>query len=138
MHFQESMEYPYSCEHMGCNAKFKTEFEKMEHHIKMEPECLIEREELIKLVARYKLFMNKVLKEKKIDPSKNEVILNLKKQYEEVQSKLIDQELFCHYLGNNFDSECPNIEKETKNENGIDNVIKNINNEEKKENIEIK
>ena len=101
----------------------------------MEPDCLIEREELIKLVARYKLFLNKVLKDKKIDPKKNEVMINLKKQYDEVQSKLIDQKLFCHYLGNNFESECPIIEDE-KNENDID--IINKNNEAKKEDMEIK
>ena len=126
MHLAESMNYPYSCEHMGCNAKFKTQKEKMDHHCKMEPDCLNERQELIKLVQRYKLLMNKIVKNMNIDPKKNEVILNLKKEYEEIQSKLIDQNLFTHYLGNDFDSECLNIEdikydedqKEGNNENG--------------------
>ena len=126
MHLAESMNYPYSCEHMGCNAKFKTQKEKMDHHCKMEPDCLNERQELIKLVQRYKLLMNKIIKNKNIDPNKNEVILNLKKEYEEIQSKLIDQNLFTHYLGNDFDSECLNIEdinydENQKNENNKEN-----------------
>ena len=111
MHLAENLQYPYSCEHMGCNAKFKTEKEKMDHHSKMEPDCLVEREELIKLVQKYKLFMNKVVKDSNIDPNKNEVLINLKKDYEDTQSKLIDKNLFVHYLGNNYDSECPKDDK---------------------------
>jgi len=111
MHLAENMEYPYSCEHMGCNAKFKTEKEKMDHHSKMEPECLVEREELIKLVQKYKLFMNKVVKDSHLNPNKNEVLINLKKEYEDTQSKLIDKNLFVHYLGTNFESDCPNVDK---------------------------
>jgi hypothetical protein len=114
MHLAVNMKYPYSCEHMGCNAKFKTEKEKMDHHSKMEPDCLVEREELIKLVQKYKLFMNKVVKDSHIDPHKNEVLINLKKDYESIQSKLIDKNLFIHYLGNDFESDCPNVENEKK------------------------
>ena len=122
MHLSENKEYPFSCEHMGCNAKFKTEKEKMDHHSKIEPDCLIEREELIKLVQKYKLFLNKVVKDSHIDPNQNEVLINLKKDYEDIQSKLIDKKLFEHYLGNNFESDCPNddnIVKEDKKENGL-------------------
>ena len=122
MHLTENREYPFSCEHMGCNAKFKTEKEKMEHHSKMEPNCLIEREELIKVVQKYKLFMNKIVKDSHIDPNQNEVLINLKKVYEDIQSKLIDKNLFVHYLGNNFESDCPNDDKnnkEEKKENGL-------------------
>ena len=110
MHLAESMEYPFSCEHMGCNAKFKTEKEKLEHHCKMEPDCLVERQELIKLVQKYKLLMNRIIKDKNIDLQKNEVIVNLRKEYEEVQSKLIDTNLFIQYLGDDFESECRNVE----------------------------
>ena len=116
MHLAESMEYPFSCEHMGCNAKFKTEREKLEHHCKMEPDCLIEREELIKLVQKYKLLMNRIIEDKKINPKQNEIISNLKKEYEEIQSKLIDSNLFTKYLGDNFESQCKNIENEPENE----------------------
>ena len=120
MHLAESMEYPFSCEHMGCNAKFKTEKEKLEHHCKMEPDCLVERQELIKLVQKYKLLMSRIIKDKNIDLQKNEVIINLRKEYEEVQSKLIDTNLFVQYLGDDFESECRNIESVQEEEKDID------------------
>ena len=127
MHLEESMEYPYSCEHMNCNAKFKTEKDKLEHHIKMEPACLKERKELIKLVRRYKLLLNRIIKDKNIDPNKNETIINLKKDYEEIQSKLIDMKLFVKYLGRGFDNDCGDIK---------DSDDENINNEEESNNDE--
>ena len=120
MHLAESMEFPFSCEHMGCNAKFKTEKEKLEHHCKMEPDCLTEREELIKLVQKYKLLLNRIVKDKNLDKDKNEVIMNLKKEYEEIQSKLIDSKLFIKYLGDNFESECNNIESIKEDEENIE------------------
>ena len=110
MHMAESLEFPYSCEHMGCNAKFKTPKEKLEHHDQMEPDCLIERKELIKLLQKYKLLLKHIIKEKNINSEKNEVIQNLKSVYDEIQKKLIDHDLFVHYLGNDFESECINIE----------------------------
>ena len=111
MHMAESIEYPYSCEHMGCNAKFKTQKEKLDHHDEMEPDCLVERQELIKLLQQYKLLLKHIVKEKNIDPQKNEVIKNLKAVYDDVQNKLIDINLFKHYLGNDFEAECENIEE---------------------------
>ena len=110
MHMAESLEFPYSCEHMGCNAKFKTPKEKLEHHDQMEPDCLIERRELIKLLQKYKLLLKHIIKEKNINSEKNEVIQNLKSVYDEIQKKLIDHDLFVHYLGNDFESECINVE----------------------------
>ena len=76
----------------------------------MEPDCLEEREELIKLVQKYKLLMNRIVKDKNIDTQNNEIIINLKKEYEEIQSKLIDSNLFIKYLGDDFESECKNID----------------------------
>ena len=110
MHALENMEYPYSCEHMGCNAKFKTKLEKLRHHCEMEIECFVERKELIKLIQRYKIFFKKIIKKKNINEKENEIVLNLKKSYQEIQNKLIDQELFNHYLGEEFDNDCCNVE----------------------------
>jgi len=143
MHLEESMEYPYSCEHMNCNAKFKTEKEKLEHHCKMEPICLKERKELIKLVKRYKLLLNRIVKDKNIDPNKNEAIINLKKDYEEIQGKLIDMKLFVNYLGSGFDNECNEIkesdeeknEEEDENNNNEEDI--EVNEDEENENNEI-
>ena len=86
----------------------------------MEPDCLVERQELIKLVQKYKLLMSRIIKDKNIDLQKNEVIINLRKEYEEVQSKLIDTNLFVQYLGDDFESECRNIESVQEEEKDID------------------
>ena len=143
MHLEESMEYPYSCEHMNCNAKFKTEKEKLEHHCIMEPSCLKERKELIKLVKRYKLLLNRIVKDNKIDPNKNEAIINLKKDYEEIQGKLIDMKLFVDYLGSGFENECNDIKEsdeeknEGEDENNNNEEDAELNDEEDIENNEI-
>ena len=111
MHALENMEYPYSCEHMGCNAKFKTKLEKLKHHNEMEVDCYKERKELIKLIQRYKIFFKKIIIKKGIDADKNEIVLKLKKNYEEIKDKLIDKELFDHYLGDKFENDCTNVEE---------------------------
>ena len=140
MHALENMEYPYSCEHMGCNAKFKTKLDKLKHHSEMEIDCFIERKELIKLIQRYKIFLRKIIQKKKIDANKNEIVLKLKKSYEEIQNKLIDQELFNQYLGEEFDNDCTNIEEISNNgekkeeDNNKDIIINNNINENKKQN----
>ena len=120
MHIAESLEFPYSCEHMGCNAKFKTPKEKLNHHDQMEPDCLVERKELIKLLQKYKLLLKHIMKEKNINSNDNEIVKNLKCVYEEIQKKLIDNELFTHYLGNDFDSDCMNIEENKEDEKETD------------------
>ena len=110
MHALENLEYPYSCEHMGCNAKFKTKLEKLKHHSEMEVDCYKERKELIKLIQRYKIFFKKIIIKKGIDMDKNEIVLKLKKNYEEIKDKLIDKDLFSHYLGEKFENDCTNVE----------------------------
>ena len=145
MHALENMEYPYSCEHMGCNAKFKTKLEKLKHHNEMEVDCYKERKELIKLIQRYKIFFKKIIIKKGIDADKNEIVLKLKKNYEEIKDKLIDKELFDHYLGDKFENDCTNVEEikenneeknEEKNEENILKAKEDINiNIEKEEEI---
>ena len=140
MHALENMEYPYSCEHMGCNAKFKTKLEKLKHHNEMEVDCYKERKELIKLIQRYKIFFKKIIIKKGIDADKNEIVLKLKKNYEEIKDKLIDKELFDHYLGDKFENDCTNVEeiKENNEEKNEENILKakediNINIEKEEE-----
>ena len=111
MHLEESLEYPFSCEHMNCNEKFKTEFEKLEHHIKMEPNCLSERIELIKLAKKYKILLNRIIEDKNIDKDNNEYIKKLKNEYNEIQGKLIDKKLFMKYLGDSFEKICEDIKE---------------------------
>ena len=130
MHLEESMEYPYSCEHMNCNAKFRTEKEKLEHHCNMEPICLKERKELIKLVTKYKKLLSRIIKNKNINPNKNEKLISLKKDYEEIQSKLIDKKLFVKYLGVGFDNECNDVKESDSEKNEGENI-----NDEENDNI---
>ena len=132
MHALENKEYPYSCDHMGCNAKFKTKLEKLKHHNEMESDCFAERKELIKLIQRYKILFMKIVQNKNIDVQKNEIVLNLKENYEKIQNKLIDQELFNHYLGSKFDNECNNIEEIGNFENEQNDENKNKSNSENK------
>ena len=127
MHLEESMEFPYSCEHMNCNVKFRTEKEKLEHHCNMEPDCLKERKELIKLVRKYKLLLIRIVKDKNIDINKNETIIKLKKVYEEIQGKLIDINLFIKYLGEGFDQHCKEIEESDEEKNKDDNFNFKVN-----------
>ena len=130
MHLEESMEYPYSCEHMNCNAKFRTEKEKLEHHCNMEPICLKERKELIKLVTKYKKLLSRIIKNKNINPNKNEKLISLKQDYEEIQSKLIDKKLFVKYLGVGFDNECNDVKESDSEKNEGENL-----NDEENDNI---
>ena len=130
MHLEESMEFPFSCEHLNCNAKFRTEKEKLEHHCKMEPSCLEERKELIKLIKKYKLLLNRIIKDKNIDSNKNDVIIKLKNEYKEIQRKLIDTNLFTKYLGEDFDYDCIN-NIESDNEEYNDEKNKNIKEDDK-------
>ena len=86
------------------------------------------------MIQRYKIFFRKILEKKGIDGNKNDIVLRLKKNYEDIKSKLVDQELFNYYLGENFDNECTNVEDiNSDNDNEKD---KNIN-EEKQENKDI-
>ena len=141
MHLEESIEFPFSCEHLNCNSKFRTEKEKLEHHSKMEPSCLKERKELIKLLKNYKILLKRIIKNNNIDSDKNEVITKLRKEYKEIQQKLIDANLFIKYLGKDFDYDCQSLnesDNEKYNEEICENKSqedKNDINEKEKENI---
>ena len=125
---------------MVCNAKFNSKLEKLKHHSEMEIDCFNERKELIKLIQRYKIFFRKIMQKKKIDENKNEIVLRLKKSYEEIQNKLIDQDLFTHYLGDEFDKECINIEEivNIDEQNEQNENEDNINNENEMNNNDVK
>ena len=141
MHLEESIEFPFSCEHLNCNSKFRTEKEKLEHHSKMEPSCLKERKELIKLLKKYKILLKRIIKDNNIDSDKNETINKLRKEYKEIQQKLIDSNLFIKYLGKDFDYDCQSLnesDNEKYNEEICENKSqedKNDINEKEKENI---
>ena len=75
--------------------------------------------------------MNRIIKDKNIDINKNEVISNLKKEYEEIQSKLVDSDLFIKYLGDKFESDCKAVDNINNDEEEKKDKIINNENENK-------
>lgn len=134
MHLTESLEFPYSCEHMGCNCKFRNKLEKLEHHFEKEPDCKSEIIELLKLVRRYKILWNKIVKTQNIDTAKNNTCENLKKVYKDLQERLIRKDLFKAYLGENFESSVLKEEDLTKVENDFNGTHLYIGNQTEKHN----
>jgi hypothetical protein len=97
---------PYSCEHPGCNFRFKTKKQRLIHHDNLETECKNERHTLIKKISHYKRLLNDIIKEKKMDQSdldNHSDYVNLKQSYKELQEKLLDPEFFYHMMGKNFE-----------------------------------
>jgi hypothetical protein len=103
---------PFSCEHVGCNLKFKTKKQKLIHHHNLEPDCKNEKYALIKTLALFKTFTFSMMakfniskEELEIDP----VYKELKNNYEDVEKKMLDPDFFFMTLGDNFD-ELPKLD----------------------------
>lgn len=92
---------------MGCNMKFKTKRLKLIHHYKMEPNCNTEKISLIKLIKKFKEFLQYLIKDRNIDINTDAAMYNsLKKAYSECEDKLIDTDYFYSLLGKNFEDAC--------------------------------
>lgn len=85
--------------------KFKSKKQKLMHHNKMEPDCLLEKQYLVKLIKMFKELFQGFLKDKIIN-EENEGYKSLKVIYEETQKKIIDPEYFLGILGYDFDAKC--------------------------------
>lgn len=96
---------------MGCNMKFKNEFDKLMHHNDIEPSCLEERNELLRLVQYYKIVIQDL--EKNNNLQNNLYLVELKNKYNEIISKLLESDLAKSYLGNAFDDQCINLVNNT-------------------------
>lgn len=97
---------------MGCNMKFKTKKQKLIHHNKMEVECKIERNSLVKLLKRFKELFAAVQDQGIYDVTTLDNHKNLKKLYEETERKLIDPDYFHCMLGKNFEDKCPDVDED--------------------------
>lgn len=98
---------------MGCNMKFKTKKQKLIHHNKMEPECKHERISLVKLIKRFKTFVEHIDNSGKVENMKSlDSYINLQKTYEDTEKKLLDPDYFHCILGKNFEDKCPESEDE--------------------------
>jgi hypothetical protein len=105
-HIYEVKALPYTCEHMGCNMKFKTRKQKAVHHHNLEPECKNEKTAMMKLLSQYKKVLNNIICDYSLPLSeiqKREDYCKLRFIYEELEKKLIDPDLFYVSLGDSFE-----------------------------------
>ncbi len=85
--------------------KFKTKKQKLIHHHNLEPECKNERIAIIKLMGQYKKILNNIINDYSLPIDKIEKrsdYINLKQDYEELEKKLIDPDIFFVTLGDSF------------------------------------
>jgi len=97
---------PFSCDHIGCNLKFKTKKQKLIHHHNLEPDCKNEKHFIIKTLALFKKFVFTLVSKGKVNKDaleKDTDYLDLKSNYEELEKKLIDPDFFFLTLGENFE-----------------------------------
>lgn len=85
--------------------RFKTKKQKLIHHNNLEPECQIERSNLVKLIGYFKrclfnLYTNYGLNETELKNDSD--YINLKLKYLETEKKLIDSDFFFYTLGDKF------------------------------------
>jgi hypothetical protein len=105
---------------MGCNIKFKTKKQKLIHHNKMEPECKIERNSLIKLLKHYKQLAFSLWDKLGVVVNEDEEIQQLKSCYNDVEKKLLDVDYFRCLLGKKFEDPCPNVTNEDEEFNSVE------------------
>jgi len=78
----------------------------------MEPECNLEKYNLIKLIRKYKELVNRIKEKHNVDieNSNKKEFEALKGFYNEIQEKIVDKDSFLSLLGDKFEDECPTIE----------------------------
>jgi uncharacterized Zn-finger protein len=107
-HSVEIKNLPFTCDHIGCNLKFKTKKQKLIHHHNLETECKEEKHSIIKVLANFKKCFFSIINNYNIDKKKireGQDYLDLKMSYEELEKKLIDPDFFFITLGQNFDED---------------------------------
>ena len=109
VHKEENELFPYSCEHIGCNEKFKTKQEKLRHHLDVDKDCYNETNKILRLLQELKSYFLDLIKDRAIDLNSTKIpqILELKKCYEDAQNKLVNKEIFKKYLGEKLEEKCP-------------------------------
>jgi hypothetical protein len=82
----------FSCDHLGCNMKFKTRNEKLAHHYEMEPICQNEMKTMIFVISSFKKFLIRLFSHCKIDKEyleKDAKYLDLKQSYLNLLKSLV-------------------------------------------------
>lgn len=98
---RKDSEFMYHCSHPDCSASFKTKKQRILHHNKLDCECKVEKQSIIKLIAKYK---KGILQLTKINGNEENIKLldNLKIDYEKTQSKIADIDYFKSTVGESF------------------------------------
>ncbi len=87
----------------------------------MDPECNLEKYNLIKLIRKYKELVNGIKEKHNVDieNSNRKEFESLKSLYNEIQEKIVDKDSFLSLLGDKFEDECPNIEVDVNYDNEL-------------------
>jgi len=96
---------PFSCEHIGCNIKFKTKRQKLLHHNSVEKECKDEKDSLVDFILKFKGGLSHLVTTFDLDQKKVEKLDDYKKavgEFEETAKKLYDSDYFVKTLGESF------------------------------------
>jgi hypothetical protein len=102
----EVKSYPFSCEHIGCNLKFKTKKQKLLHHNEFEPECREEKHSIIRLISKFKTCILSMANDYKLNVEeivKLDEYCKLQVEFEETSQKLFDSNYFFSTLGEKFE-----------------------------------
>ncbi len=95
----------FTCDHTSCFLKFKTKRQKSMHHNKLENECKLEKNTLIRLIGKFKniLFaLKKRFNWKNLE--QNQSYIDLRNDYTNlIKNRLMDPEFFFSVLGENFE-----------------------------------
>jgi len=105
-HSAELKSLPFSCDHIGCNLKFKTKKQKLIHHHNLEPECKNEKHSIIKVLNNFKKCLHSVVNNFNIDKQKLATLseyVELKSSYDKLENTLADPDYFFITVGENFD-----------------------------------
>ena len=89
------------CSHGGVCHEFKSKKQKIMHHNKLEKECRLEKNYIIRLISNYENTLNKIKNEiKNINLEEYEEYQELKKQKEKTEKIASDKDLFQSIYSN--------------------------------------
>jgi len=100
-------ELAFGCSHKGCFTKFKTKRQKAMHHSKLEKECKLDKNNLVRLLGKFRHTLNTIKNKNQFkNVEKNRKYQELRELYHEtVQFKIIDSEYFFSVMEDEFDKE---------------------------------
>jgi len=92
----------FKCGHLDCTLEFKTDKQHVNHHNKIDPECLADKNVIIKIISLYKRFYFEMVDKYKMSNSilKDDSYLELNDIYSDVEKSLSDPLFLFLFLEN--------------------------------------